>query len=394
MRFSALPESLFERDLLMFSMRRLVVLLVTLLAFGVTSGLIDSTVEAQQKKTTKKPAAKSSAKKKPTKKKPSKKKKKRSKKKKYNFAIPVPKDPGTQSVGVASHGRLYNPSQVPLQGQTFRVRKSNQTRGTNYGNQSLIDVLQYAADKVAAKDPTAVLYIGDMSDKDGGQLYSHKSHQSGLDADLSIYMRDAKGVLKPDGEFFKLNAAVKTYDGKYTLDADLCWTFVEALLTSPHAQIQYLFIANPIKNAILEAGKRANADPQIIERASFVMQQPRDSSPHADHFHIRIYCPSKDLADGCMPSSIIWPWVEGIKSTGLAHSASLNGKGALPWAIDGGDLSDCYEGEKDDHSKPGEPQDGDYVCVDPEAYEEFIVPDEDVETDEGEGSPEEGGEGD
>jgi penicillin-insensitive murein DD-endopeptidase len=375
--------------------RRLFVLLVTLFSLSAfSSDVLVSEAHAVSKSAAKTTAAKKAAAKKAAAKKAAakkaaakkaaakRKKKKRGKKPRYTFAIPTPKDPGTQSVGVASHGRLHNPSQVPLDGKTFRVRKSNQARHTHYGNQSLIDVLQYAADKTAEKDPMAVLYTGDVSAPKGGQLTSHKSHQSGLDADLSIYMRDAEGNLKLDGAFFKLNASGKTYDGKYTLDADLCWTFVEALLTSLHAQIQYLFIYNPLKHLILEAGRRAGADPKIIERASFVMQQPGDSSPHADHFHIRIYCPAKDLTDGCMVSSIIWPWVENIKPTGLAQVATYaSGKGALVWSVDGGDMSECYDGEKDALA-PGEPQDGDYICVDPDAYEEILAPIEDAEDEE------------
>jgi murein endopeptidase len=384
----------------MYAMRRLFVLLVTLLVLSAfSSNVLVSEAQAVTTSTAKKAAAKKAAAKKAAAKKAAakkaaakkaaakRKKKKRSKKPRYSFAIPIPQEAGTQSVGVASHGRLYNPSQVPLDGKTFRVRKSNLARGTNFGNQSLIDVLQYAADKTAETDATAVLYVGDVSAEKGGQLSSHKSHKSGLDADLSIYMRDAEGNLKLDGAFFKINASGKTADGKYTLDADLCWKFVEALLTSPHAQIQYLFISNPIRNFILEAGRRANADPKIIERASFVMQQPGDSSPHADHFHIRIYCPAKDLADGCMVSSIIWPWVENIKPTGLAQVATYaNGKGALVWSVDGGDLSECYDGEKDAPA-PGEPQDGDYICVDPEAYEDILAPIEDSEDEEAEDAP-------
>jgi penicillin-insensitive murein endopeptidase len=368
------------------ALRRLFIILVSLFALSAFSGaVLISDAHAVAKKTVKKPTKKTSAKKKSaskskSKKKPTKKKKKKkSKKPRYSFVIPVPKDPGTQSVGVTSHGRLYNPSQIPITGETFRVRKSNQNRHTNYANQSLVDVLQYAADKVHEKDPTAVLYTGDAAAEKGGQLSSHKSHQSGLDADISLYTRDSEGKLKPDGEFFKFNASGKTYDGKYTLDADLSWVFVEALLTSPHAQIQYLFIYNPLKQLILDAGRRANADPKIIERASFVMQQPGDSTPHAEHFHIRIYCPAKDIVDGCMVSSIIWPWVENIKPTSLSHVASYaSDKSGLVWSVDGSDMSECYDGEKDPNT-PGEPLDGDYLCVDPEAYEDFLAPPEDSE---------------
>lgn len=311
--------------------------------------------------------------------------KKRKKKRRYrapSWPIPVPRNQETQSAGTPNHGRLYNPSKVPFDGKTLAVRKSTWGRNTNYGNRALVETLQYAADVVASIDPKARLFIGDASSERGGRLGSHKSHQNGLDVDIAFYVRDQNGNLGDTGTFVKLNRNGVSYDGKWRLDADLSWAFVEALLTSPKADVQYLFVYNPLKEMILEAGRRANANPAVLERASYVMQQPRDSSPHADHFHLRIYCPPGDRDDACMAHGIIWPWVQGIEPTKFAHVATYatGGKLTLEWAVDGTSLIDCDEPGEDLLSGAGAPLDGDFICVDPAEYADaFFEVEEEIE---------------
>jgi penicillin-insensitive murein endopeptidase len=362
---------------------RLVLAFTSIFALGVLGAITAPSAEAKAKTAAKRPvkkkSVKKSAKKKPTKKS---KKKKGKKRRGPSWPIPVPALVETQAVGIPSHGRLYHPTAAPQDGSTMASRPATRTRPTNFGTSALVDTLQFGADAVAAKDAKARLYLGDLSDIDGGQLTTHKSHQSGLDADISFYTRNDAGELWQDGQFVKLNS--RGTNGGRSLDADLNWTFVEALLTSPHAQVQYIFIYNPLKQLILEAGRKANANPELLKRAEYVMQQPRDSSPHADHYHVRIYCPADDLGDGCMTYGIIWPWVEGITPSAMAPLASYatGGKLLTAWAVDGTSLSDCEE--DDDPAESGAPMDGDYLCVDPALYEgEFI----DEGVDEHEGTP-------
>jgi penicillin-insensitive murein endopeptidase len=354
------------------------ILLIVLGIFSVESALAAPTPTkkpaASTSKTPAKTASKTPAKTTAAKKKTTSKKKKKSKRRKRvrpSFPLPVPSDPNTQSIGIPSHGRLYHPTEVPMDGATLMVSPNHKPRRNNYATEALVDTMQYGADAVAQREPTARLIIGDASAAGGGPLGSHSSHQSGLDCDIAFYMRDSQNKLSTKGEFLYFQSTGMSSDGNWRFDAELNWYFVEALLTSPAADIQHIFVANHLKTLLLEAAKKLGANPLLIERASYVMSQPRDSSPHADHFHIRIYCPVSDRFDGCMAHGVIWPWVEGITPTGMAPLATyaISGKDSFAWNVDGGNLGDCDEGDKpsESHGK-GEPMDGDYVCADPNEY--------------------------
>jgi hypothetical protein len=88
------------------------------------------------------------------------------------------------------------------------------------------------------------------------------------------------------------------------------WALVEALLRNPEVEIQWIFVVDHLKKRMLAHAREAGADKDLISRARTVLMQPRDSSPHADHFHIRIYCGRAERLQGCLNNGRIHGWAE------------------------------------------------------------------------------------
>jgi len=98
--------------------------------------------------------------------------------------------------------------------------------------------------------------------------------------------------------------------GYYVFDVPRSWSLVEGLILSAGDSIQYLFVANWLRDRMLAHAAEIDADPALVARARVVMQQPRASLPHNDHFHLRIFCSPDDRASGCVNSGRSRPWLD------------------------------------------------------------------------------------
>ena len=78
--------------------------------------------------------------------------------------------------------------------------------------------------------------------------------------------------------------------------------------------VQWVFVAAPLRNMLLDHALRIGEPELLRERARRVLVQPSDSSRHDDHFHVRIACPPDDRP-GC---------VDGGGRTALARDAQID----------------------------------------------------------------------
>lgn len=218
------------------------------------------------------------------------------------------------SVGNATTGILVNGKPVPPRGEGWRVREVTLSRGFHYGTEGLIGALTKAATAVSNRWKGSQLLIGNLSRQGGGDIPPSVSHNTGRDADVGFYLCDRMGrALPPQGDdyvTFDGDGASAGREPAIFLDSPRNWGFVEALLTDPAVQVQYIFIADWLKELLLDYAIRSGADPDLIVRADQVLQQPHNSSPHAEHFHVRLYCDMADRLAGCHDEGPAWPWIQ------------------------------------------------------------------------------------
>ncbi|MCP4678395.1 MAG: hypothetical protein GY854_23355 [Deltaproteobacteria bacterium] len=213
------------------------------------------------------------------------------------------------SIGTTSSGLLVAGEHLPARGDHFRFYHRGDRR---YGVPALTGMIERAAARIAKEHTGSVLWVGDMSARTGGFIGGHRSHRSGRDVDLAFYVtssrrRTARGV--PLIRFDRFGVGVRDKRA-YFYDTERNWLLVEAMLTDPEAEVQWIFASDGIKALLLEWALDHGRDIALIEKAATILHQPGDSSPHDDHFHVRIYCPKGPGSPYCVDTGPIRPWIK------------------------------------------------------------------------------------
>jgi penicillin-insensitive murein endopeptidase len=186
----------------------------------------------------------------------------------------------------------------------------------HYGVPRFVHAIERAAANVARQRPGAMLSVGDLSMRRGGQLLPHFSHRTGRDADLLLYMTTLDGAPVESPGFISVGADGLAWDAKgkrfLRFDVEREWLLVKTLVEDDDARIQWVF-ANHNVEAILVDWARARGEPaETIVRAMEVMLEPHPGGAHDDHVHIRTACTPDEILLGCEPSGPTRPWIEMI----------------------------------------------------------------------------------
>lgn len=196
------------------------------------------------------------------------------------------------SVGSPNEGKLVGGVKLDTSDGTVRVVPAYTRGDTRWGLPALIHMMERAAKKVAKKSPGSVLGVGDISHKNGGDIFLHRSHESGRDADIAFYVVDQRGKnLLPD-TFVTFQGSIESSSMPGArFDVPRNWALVQAMLEDPIARVSHIFVADPLRRMLL-AHAKTRVLPAIYNRAAAVMMQPSNALPHDNHFHVRISCPA------------------------------------------------------------------------------------------------------
>jgi penicillin-insensitive murein DD-endopeptidase len=211
------------------------------------------------------------------------------------------------SIGTVSHGLLLEPERLPREGEDYVFYKRTSRR---WGIPELISLVRRTARRVGERHPGSRLMLGDLSAGRGGFVGGHRSHRSGRDVDIGFFTTNTAGTggsSAPLVAFDRFGVGSRRGEPQRFDDARN-WAVVEALLTDPEADVQWIFVSRGLEARLLSWALGRDRDPRIVERAASVLHQPSDSAPHDDHFHLRIYCPTPGPA-ACRDLGPVWPWV-------------------------------------------------------------------------------------
>lgn len=229
------------------------------------------------------------------------------------FGTPVPLAPGVGgSVGAPHHGVLTNAVELPPQGTGFvRYR---QFGSFNWGNPRLVKTVLLAAANVSKKAPGGFpLIVGDLSAKSGGKIPRHQSHRTGRDVDLPWYVTTPTGVPIQNPGFVNMGAdglAKLETTGEYVrLDVEREWLLVKELLTSPEADVEWMFSSKEVEALLIDYARARGEPPNLVWRAETVLIQPGNSLAHDDHIHLRIACTAEEAVLGCEAGGPRWEWL-------------------------------------------------------------------------------------
>ncbi len=219
---------------------------------------------------------------------------------------------GAVSVGSTLKGKLKGEARLPLDGAHYTVLGICRERETNFGTEEVIALLTDTAASMAQAWPKGPkLAVCNMAKRGGGNIEWSRSHNSGRDADLAFYVRTKAGepVEAPHLVRFGRELTSLGDDGAYVFDVERNWALARRLLTHPTIQLQWIFVYNPLKRAMLRHARTLGEPEALLEKAELVLWQPSDSARHNDHFHVRVFCADQDRPEGCLDEIPIWDWV-------------------------------------------------------------------------------------
>jgi len=191
----------------------------------------------------------------------------------------------SEAVGPTNRGRLHHA--VPLPSHPGYVIRSHQRAwGTEETTRWIVD----AFDAVDARfKKRKVVRIHDISDRNGGPISDHKSHQNGRDADISYYQAHCP---KSGCPFEKVRGS--------ELDVARQWTLLQHWLRNDQAEM--IFIDYRLQSKLYRYAKRRGVPEAQLRRW---IQYPRGKYEpvgvirhfrnHEDHLHVRFVCPFSDL---------------------------------------------------------------------------------------------------
>ena len=186
---------------------------------------------------------------------------------------------GSGARGTPQSGRLRGGVQLQ---ETVGVRVRDADRA--YGTLGAIQAIQNGYARLAAHfiDMPSI-EVGDISYERGGDIGTHRSHQNGLDADISYYRHECP---ENNCEWREVEAD--------EIDVELQWYLFQTWIDQ--GVVEYLFVDYELQPVLYDYAVARGATEEQLE-AWFQYPRSRGSSRgiirhepgHDDHFHVRFY---------------------------------------------------------------------------------------------------------
>lgn len=196
-----------------------------------------------------------------------------------------------QSVGVPWAGHLQRASELPS-GEGWFIRRPQRA----FGTETTIELTERAITETLDAFPDEhVLAIGDISQRSGGLISQHRSHQSGRDIDVGLFYLE-----QPAGY-----PANFIHADENNLDCAATFKLLESFLatTDEDGGVQMVFLDFDVQGILYRWALDAGVSERRLER---IFQYPhgRSSSDglvrhepnHDNHMHVRFKCPATDTA--------------------------------------------------------------------------------------------------
>jgi len=224
---------------------------------------------------------------------------------------------GRPTRGALSKGRFLRESEL--------IHHVDSADCNFWGTEELVGAIGRAAAAVAAAHPGHRLTVGELSQRRGGDIPGHASHENGRDVDFGFYFVDEQGLPFEPSRFVDVrrDRTARVGDHVLTFDVERNWRLVEALLHDEEADLRIIVVNARIRDWLLAHARSIGVDEALYQHASRVLVRPRRGRhPHRNHFHARIYCPATDTE--CLDRGRLWDWVERARAARAERLASFS----------------------------------------------------------------------
>lgn len=197
----------------------------------------------------------------------------------------------TRPIGFYSRGCLAGAVALPIDGPRWQVMRLSRNR--NWGDPSLIRMIERLADKVPQVVGWPGILVGDMSQPRGGPaLTGHTSHQIGLDVDIWLTPMPDRVLTKEERE--SLSATNMVAGDGLSVDRSTWSKPVGALIkaAAEDPAVERVLVNAAIKKELCQDAGHDRA----------WLHKVRPWFLHRTHTHVRIRCPSNDR--DCKPQPL------------------------------------------------------------------------------------------
>jgi penicillin-insensitive murein endopeptidase len=197
--------------------------------------------------------------------------------------------------GSVSKGSIENSSLLPFSGANYRYfDTTSYLSGRGFSHRKVVETLLATYADLEKLIPERMFFVMECSNKEGGKLFPHRTHQNGLSVDLMMpklkngkpdYSLDDRGGLHYLLEFDK--------DGKYSEDHEISLDFntiaLHILTLEKQARQHGLKIQKVIINTNLKDEVFASNYGDELKRSGIYLVQNLSkliNDIHDDHFHV------------------------------------------------------------------------------------------------------------
>jgi len=199
------------------------------------------------------------------------------------------------STGTVSDGKLINGKLFPFQGANYQYfDTTSYINNRAFLNDKIRTVATGSYKQLEKEIPDRKFFIMECSNKNGGQIFPHRTHQNGLSIDFMM------PLIKGNKPFYGLDTIGANHywldfdnEGKYSGDKNIAIDFDlvarQILSLETHARnngykIQKVIIKTEFKNLIFASphGKKLKESNIYLVKSL----TPMINSLHDDHFHI------------------------------------------------------------------------------------------------------------
>ncbi|SLN31375.1 penicillin-insensitive murein endopeptidase [Pseudooctadecabacter jejudonensis] len=221
--------------------------------------------------------------------------------------LPTASNQRSEAIGGYARGCQAGAVQLAETGPTWQAMRLSRNR--NWAQPVTIDYVQDLSRFAATLPGWEGIYVGDMSQPRGGpMLTGHRSHQSGLDADIWMLPPDRLNLTEQERENLS-SISMRAQRGAAT---NANWTeehmqLMRAAASDPRTARIFVFPAAKVAMCAWETGNRD------------WLNKIRPWHGHHYHFHVRLNCPRGDrncedqapipAGDGCADAD---RWVRDI----------------------------------------------------------------------------------
>lgn len=193
-----------------------------------------------------------------------------------------------QSIGGPHHGRLVHGIQLPRSRYYVRRRLYRA-----WGTTQLVHYVEQTTKIIGHRYKVHQVAIGDVSEKHGGHISPHKSHQSGRDVDIGFYFKK-----KPKS--YPKSFVVGT---RRNLDMAANWLMLKTFCDTADEPggVKMIFLDYGLQKLFYHYAKNHGVKQRVLDR---MFQYPHGRGTnhgiihwapgHDDHIHVRFKCPVDD----------------------------------------------------------------------------------------------------